>query len=69
VGIAETAAFTQHTVQRYDRTDSVLIAVVDGLWWGAFHRRPCRLLLISDDDSDKPYDSAPAVRDLFHLTA
>lgn len=62
--IAETAAFTRHTVQRYGRTDSVLIAVVDGLWWGAFHRRPCRLVLISDDDSDKPYYLALVTTDL-----
>jgi hypothetical protein len=62
--IAATAAFTRHTVQRYGRTESVLIAVVDGLWWGAFHRRPCRLLLISDDDSDKLYDLALVTTDL-----
>ena len=62
--IAEAAAFTRHTVERYGRTESVLIAVVDGLWWGAFHRRPCRLLLISDDDSDKPYDLALITTDL-----
>jgi hypothetical protein len=62
--IAETAAFTPYTVNRYGRTERVLIAVVDGLWWGAFHRRPCRLLLISDDDSDKPYDLALVTTDL-----
>lgn len=62
--IAETATFTRHTVQRYGRTESVLIAVIDGLWWGAFHRRPCRLVLISDDDSDKPYDLALVTTDL-----
>jgi DDE superfamily endonuclease len=62
--IATTAHFTPHTVERYGRTETVLIAVVAGLWYGAFHRRPARLLLIRDEGSSKPYDLALVTTDL-----
>ena len=62
--IAATVDFTARTVERYGRTDTVLIAVVEGLWYGAFHRRPVRLLLVRDPDSTKPYDLALVTTDL-----
>lgn len=62
--IAAGATFTTHTVERYGRTETVLIAVVAGLWYGAFHRRPCRLILIRDLGSTKPYDLALVTTDL-----
>jgi hypothetical protein len=61
--IAATAAFTPHTVERYGRTQTVLIAAVTGLWYGAFHRRPCRLLLIREADSTQAYDLALVTTD------
>jgi hypothetical protein len=42
----------------------VLLAAVEGLWYGAFGRRPCRLILIRDDDSGKPYELALITTDL-----
>lgn len=62
--LAATADFTAHQVQRYGRTDTVTLAVTAGLWFGAFHARPVRLLLIRDHDSDKPYDLALITTDL-----
>ncbi len=62
--IAATAAFTRTAVERYGRTDTVHLAVVTGLWWGAFHRRPCRLILVSDENSSKPYDLALVTTDM-----
>lgn len=62
--IAATATFTRATVERYGRTDTVWITAVTGLWWGAFHRRACRLILIRDENSDKSYDLALVTTDL-----
>jgi DDE superfamily endonuclease len=62
--IAAATAFTRATVQRYGRTETVRLAVVAGLWWGAFHRRACRLILIRDEGSDKVYDLALVTTDL-----
>jgi hypothetical protein len=62
--VAATASFTRATVHRYGRTETVHLAAVTGLWWGAFHRRPCRLVLIRDEGSDKPYDLALVTTDL-----
>jgi|SRR6266550_1253171 hypothetical protein len=62
--IAATATFTKQVVQRYGRTETVLIAAVTGLWYGAFHVRPCRLILIRDLGSMKAYDLALVTTDL-----
>jgi hypothetical protein len=62
--IAATTAFTRTTVERYGRTDTVHLAVVTGLWWGAFHRRPVRLVLVRDQNSSKPYDLALVTTDM-----
>jgi hypothetical protein len=62
--IAATARFTRATVERYGRTETVMIAAVEGLWYGAFGRRPCRLILVRDEDSAKPYDLALVTTDL-----
>lgn len=66
--LAAGADFTEHTVERYGRTETVLIAVVAGLWYGAFRSRPVRLLLIRDPDSSKPYDLALITTDLTTAT-
>jgi hypothetical protein len=67
--LAATAAFVEHQVERYGRLDTVYIAVVTGLWYGAFRTRPVRLLLIHDADSTKPYDLALVTTDLTTPTA
>jgi hypothetical protein len=46
------------------RLETVYIAQVSGLWYGAFHTRPVRLLLIRDPGSTKPYDLAQVTTDL-----
>jgi hypothetical protein len=62
--LAATAAFVRHTVERYGRIETVYIAQIAGLWYGAFRTRPVRLLLIRDMDSTKPYDLALVTTDL-----
>jgi hypothetical protein len=64
VELAANADFVKHTVERYGRLDTAYLAVVNGLWYGAFRTRPVRLVLIRDPGSTKPYDLALVTTDL-----
>jgi hypothetical protein len=47
--IASTATWRTTQVRRYGRTDTVHIAEVICLWYGSFHTRPVRIILVRDD--------------------
>lgn len=47
--IAVTATWRTTRVRRYGRTDTVHIAEVVCLWYGSFHTRPMRVILVRDD--------------------
>jgi Transposase DDE domain len=47
--IAVTATWRTTQVRRYGRTDTVHIAEVTCLWYGSFHSRPVRVVLVRDD--------------------
>jgi DDE superfamily endonuclease len=57
-GLAATAAWRTVTVHRYGRTDTVTIAVLDCLWYGAFGATPGRLLLVHEPGATTGYDLA-----------
>ncbi|MGV1030552.1 MAG: transposase [Dermatophilaceae bacterium] len=48
------------TVQalRYGRVDTVQVAIIEGLWYGAFADTPGRLVLVRDTDTTAGYDLA-----------
>ncbi|MFK0297298.1 transposase, partial [Streptomyces sp. NPDC090442] len=50
---AATAAWIQHTVHRYGRTDQVDLAQFTCLWYGVFHTRTVHVILVRDRP-DKP---------------
>jgi len=62
--LATTATFQKATVTRYGATETVLLAVIDCLWWGSLHRTPIRVVLVRDPDSTKAYDIALITTDL-----
>jgi hypothetical protein len=47
--LARTAAWRTVQVRRYGRTDTVQIAEIICLWYGAFHTRTVRVVLVRDD--------------------
>ena len=47
--IAATATWRTTQVRRYGRTDTVHVAEVTCLWYGSFHSRPVRVILVRDD--------------------
>jgi hypothetical protein len=62
--LAATAAFTSFQVTRYQRTDTVYLAEVTCLWYGSFHTRTVRVILLRDDTTDTGYDLALVTTDL-----
>jgi len=47
--LAKTALWSTTKVRRYGRDDTVHIADVTCLWYGSFHSRPVRVILVRDD--------------------
>jgi SRSO17 transposase len=62
--LATTAAFTRTEVKRYQRTDTVHLAETTCLWYGSFHTRTVRVILLRDDTTDTGYDLALVTTDL-----
>jgi hypothetical protein len=62
--LAATAVFTSYEVGRYQRTDTVRLAEATCLWYGSFHTRTVRLILLRDDTTDTGYDLALVTTDL-----
>src|SRR5680860_406217 len=56
--LAATATWRTVTVDRYGRVDTVRVAVLDCLWYGAFGDAPGRLVLVRDPDTTSGYDLA-----------
>jgi hypothetical protein len=50
--IAATIEWTDATVTRYGRTDTVHVAERTCLWYGVYRSRPLRLVLVRDLDRD-----------------
>jgi len=50
--IAATATWRRVRVQRYGRIDTVEIAEIDCLWYGAFHTTPGRVVLVREPGDD-----------------
>jgi hypothetical protein len=62
--LAATAVFTSFEVRRYQRTDTVFLAETTCLWYGSFHTRTVRMILLRDDHADTGYDLALITTDL-----
>ncbi|WP_367435314.1 IS701 family transposase [Streptomyces celluloflavus] len=62
--LAATADFAPVRVTRYQRTDTVHLAEVTCLWYGSFHTRTVRVILLRDDTTDTGYDFALVTTDL-----
>ncbi|MEV0785466.1 transposase [Streptomyces sp. NPDC050423] len=62
--LAATADFAPVQVTRYQRTDTVHLAEVTCLWYGSFHTRTVRVILLWDDTTDTGYDLALVTTDL-----
>jgi hypothetical protein len=56
--LAATATWRTVTVNRYGRTDTVAIAVIDCLWYGPFGDTPGRAVLVREPDTDTGYNLA-----------
>ena len=52
--MATTAHWTRHTVRRYGRTEQVDLAEVHCLWYGVFHTRTVRVILVRDRPGKPP---------------
>ena len=62
--LAATAHFTTRQVNRYGRTDAVRIAEIRCLWYGSFHTRTVRIVLLREHDTAVGYDLALVTADL-----
>jgi hypothetical protein len=62
--LATTATFVKAQVNRYGRADTVHIAEIRCLWYGSFHTRTVRVILLRDDATDTGYDLALVTTDL-----
>jgi len=62
--LAATATFVKAQVNRYGRADTVHIAEIRCLWYGSFHTRTVRVILLRDDATDTGYDLALVTTDL-----
>ena len=56
--LAATATWRTVTVNRYRRTDTVAIAVIDCLWYRPFGDTPGRAVLVREPDTDTGYNLA-----------
>ena len=50
--LAATAKFRRAQVNRYGRADTAYLAEVSCLWYGSFHTRAVRVILLRDDGTD-----------------
>jgi hypothetical protein len=62
--LAAELVFTSFEVTRYQRTDTVHLAEVTCLWYGSFHTRTVRVILLRDEDTVSGYDLALVTTDL-----
>ncbi|MEV0493033.1 transposase [Streptomyces atratus] len=62
--LVATADFAPVRVTRYQRTDTVPLAEITCLWYGSFHTRTVRVILLRDDTTDTGYDLALVTTDL-----
>jgi hypothetical protein len=62
--LAATLAFTAFEVSRYQRNHTVRLAEATCLWYGSFHTRTIRMILLRDDDTATGDDLALATTDL-----
>jgi DDE superfamily endonuclease len=53
--LAISATWRRVTVTRYGRTDTVEVAVIESIWYGAFGNTPGRTVLVRDTDKDSGY--------------
>jgi hypothetical protein len=56
--LATTATWRTVTVTRYGRVDTVVVAVIDCLWYGPFGDTPGRAVLVREPDTPTGYDLA-----------
>ena len=56
--LATTATWRTVTVNRYGRVDTVVVAVIDCLWYGPFGDTPGRAVLVREPDTPTGYDLA-----------
>ncbi len=52
------ATWTTAQIERYGRTETVRLAQIPAIWYGAFGNTDGRLILATEPDSDSPYDLA-----------
>jgi hypothetical protein len=62
--LAATAVFTTVQVTRYQRTENVHLPELTCLWYGSFHTRTVRVILLRDQDTGTGYDLALVTTDL-----
>ncbi len=62
--LATTATWQQVTVSRYGRRDTIEIAAVDSIWYGAFGNAPGRTVLVREAGRADGYDLALFTTDL-----
>lgn len=62
--VALTASWQAAQVERYGRTETVRLAEVPAIWYGAFGNTVGRLILLTEPGSAKPYDLALFTTDL-----
>jgi hypothetical protein len=62
--LADTAVWTTSTVTRYGRTDTVQLAEVVCLWYGAYRSRTIRVILLRDQPTRTGYQLALISTDL-----
>ncbi len=56
--LAATATWRTVTAHRYGRLDTVVVAVIDRLWYAAFGQNPGRAVLVREPDTAAGYDLA-----------
>ncbi|WP_460073611.1 transposase [Streptomyces sp. YKOK-I1] len=62
--LAATLTFTPQAVTRYGRTETVFTAETTCLWYGSFHTRTVKVVLLREDATDTGYDLALVSTDL-----
>jgi hypothetical protein len=62
--LANTAVWQTVTARRYGRVDTISVAVITCLWYGAFGARPVQVVLIREPDTTEGYDLALVTTDL-----
>jgi hypothetical protein len=62
--LAATATWQTITAHRYGRADTISVAVITCLWYGAFGARPVQVMLVREPDTITGYDLALVSTDL-----